>query len=286
VQRRGRRERRSHHAHRVEEVTGRIRGSRHACDPRMPPRQPPSQSRCRLPADEAATISILSGEATAMNPLPFASLSFRFPRGPLALGIALACTPALAVEAPADSDDGDRLDTIVVTAGGYEQLIADAPASISVISREELEVRPFVDLQDALRGVEGVSLTGSNVNRTDIQLRGMPGNYTLILVDGLRQSTRENSSREDIGATQAAQIPPLEAVERIEIVRGPMSSLYGSDAIGGVVNIITRKPDAEWTGALNLDTTVQEHSDLGNRRGGNFYIGGPFAADRARLQVY
>jgi len=221
-----------------------------------------------------------------MNPLPFASLSFRFPRGPLALGIALACTPALAVEAPADSDDGDRLDTIVVTAGGYEQLIADAPASISVISREELEVRPFVDLQDALRGVEGVSLTGSNVNRTDIQLRGMPGNYTLILVDGLRQSTRENSSREDIGATQAAQIPPLEAVERIEIVRGPMSSLYGSDAIGGVVNIITRKPDAEWTGALNLDTTVQEHSDLGNRRGGNFYIGGPFAADRARLQVY
>lgn len=201
----------------------------------------------------------------------------------LAAAITLAlCVPANAADAPAT----DNLGTVVVTAGGYEQLVEDAPASITVITREELASAPFADLQDALRSVEGVAIGGSNVARQDILLRGMPGNYTLILVDGLRQGTRENSSREDIGAAQAAQIPPLQAIERIEIVRGPMSSLYGSDAIGGVVNIITRRPGDAWHGAIDLDATVQQHSDLGNRRGGNAYIAGPLVQDLLALQVY
>nr|VXZ82365.1 Colicin I receptor precursor [Klebsiella pneumoniae] len=55
----------------------------------------------------------------------------------------------------------------------------------------------------------------------------------------------------------------MDAIERIEVVRGPMSSLYGSDALGGVVNIITKKIGQKWTGTLSADTTIQEHRDRG-----------------------
>lgn len=179
-----------------------------------------------------------------------------------------------------------QLDAVVVTAGGFEQVIADAPASISVLSREELETQPFHSLQDALRNVEGVSVVGASVNKQDIMMRGMPGNYTLILVDGLRQSTRENSLYEDAGQVQSSQIPPLAAIDRIEVVRGPMSSLYGSDAMGGVVNVITRQVGDHWTGTVDMDLTAQQHSDLGNNRGGGFYLGGPLKQDLVGLQVF
>src|SRR3546814_10078892 len=72
----------------------------------------------------------------------------------------------------------------------------------------------------------------------------MGASYTLILVDGKRVSTRETQTNGSTGTDQS-WVPPLEAIERIEVVRGPMSSLYGSDAMGGVVNIITRKVPKE-----------------------------------------
>ncbi len=140
--------------------------------------------------------------------------------------------------------------------------------------------------RDALRNVEGVSIVGASVNKADIMMRGMPGIYTLLLVDGMRQGTRENSLYEDAGVVQASQIPPLAAIDHIEVVRGPMSSLYGSDAIGGVVNVITRKVPDHWTGTVDIDATVQQHSCLGNSRGGDFYLAGPLKQDVVGLQVY
>ena len=69
--------------------------------------------------------------------------------------------------------------------------------------------------------------------------------------------------------------PPLAAIERIEVVRGPMSSLYGSDAMGGVINIITRKVPNEWGGEIRLDTTIQESNKSGDIYQGNFYLSRP-----------
>lgn len=173
---------------------------------------------------------------------------------------------------------------IVVSASGFEQEIKYAPASISVIQGEELRRKSFQNLTDAVRDVEGVVVNGS-ANESDISIRGMPGDYTLILVDGKRQSMRDARVNGNRGYEQSF-IPPADAIERIEVVRGPMSSLYGSDAIGGVINIITRRVPQKWSGSLGVDTTVQQHSRFGNATQGQFSIGGPLKDDVLGLQIW
>ncbi|HEX2017541.1 MAG TPA: TonB-dependent receptor, partial [Aurantimonas sp.] len=183
-----------------------------------------------------------------------------------------------------DADGVISLDQVVITATGFEQNVQDAPASITVVSREELEKGQFRDLTDALREVQGVAVTGV-ANEKDIYIRGLPGAYTLILVDGKRQSTRDARTNGNAGFEQSF-IPPVSAIERIEIVRGPMSSLYGSDAMGGVINIITRKVEDYWTGSLTADYTVQQHSRYGNSGQLSFYGAGPVIADTLGVQIW
>jgi outer membrane receptor for ferrienterochelin and colicins len=156
-----------------------------------------------------------------------------------------------------------------------------------VISREELERGHFQNVTDALRDVPGVVVTGGGRgdNGNDISIRGMPSQYTLILVDGRPQNSRESRPNGSAGFEQD-WLPPLQAIERIEVVRGPMSTLYGSDAIGGVINVITRKVADSWHGNIQLDTVLQEDSASGDSRQANFYLSGPLVADRLGLQLY
>lgn len=180
------------------------------------------------------------------------------------------------------ASDSVLLEPVTITASGTEKTIIDAPASISVITSEQLAKRAFRDLSDALTEIEGVNIVGSagqaGGGGRDISIRGMPAGYTLILVDGKRQNSRSIRTNGDAGF-EVGWIPPLEAIERIEVVRGPMSSLYGSDAMGGVVNIITRKVSSRWMGSVRAEATVQENSDSGNAYGSNFYISGPLKTD-------
>ncbi len=193
----------------------------------------------------------------------------------------LVPTPLLAQQ---DSTGVTQLETMVVTAGGFEQNVADAPASITVITREDLEKGSFRDLTDALRDAQGVMVTGG-ANENDILIRGLPGNYTLIMVDGKRQNTRNSRPNGSSGYEQSF-IPPIGAIERIEIVRGPMSSLYGSDAMGGVVNIITRKVSDVWSGSVSADTTLNQHSRYGHSGQTSFYVSGPVVDDTVGIQVW
>lgn len=183
------------------------------------------------------------------------------------------------------ADATTTMDTVVVTASGFEQRIQDAPASISVITREDLDKKFYRDLNDALVEVPGVIVTGGG-DRQDISLRGMGPKYTLILIDGKRQNSRETRTNSDSTGVEGGWTPPLSAIERIEVVRGPMSSLYGSDAMGGVINIITRKVPEEWRGEIRMDTTIQESSNSGDIYQGNFYLAGPIKNDLLGLQIF
>ncbi len=192
----------------------------------------------------------------------------------------LSLASAMAQTAPAET----TLEPVVVTASRREQAVRTAPASITVISRREIEARPETTVTELLRSVEGVSVVGANPNDRDITLRGMPGDYTLLLVDGQRQNTRETMNR-GTGGVQSNLLPPLAAIERIEVVRGPMSALYGADAMGGVVNIITRKLPAQWSGAIAAHAVHQQHQELGDSRGAEFWLGGPLLDDTLGLQL-
>lgn len=199
----------------------------------------------------------------------------------------LLATAISSIAASAWAQETPRLDDMVVTASGFEQAVEDAPASISVISREELEEGYYRNVTDALRDIPGIIVTGGGAgdNGHDISIRGMPAQYTLILVDGRPQNSRESRPNGSAGFEQD-WLPPLQAIERIEVVRGPMSTLYGSDAIGGVINVITRKVAKEWHGNVQLDTVLQESSDSGDSRQANFYLSGPLVGDRLGLQLY
>ncbi|MEI7223312.1 TonB-dependent receptor [Pectobacterium carotovorum] len=198
-----------------------------------------------------------------------------------AVALALAATTTnVAVAAGND-------DVLVVTASGYEKKLTNAPASISVVSEEELSQKSYHDLGEALSGVEGVDVR-SGTGKTgglDISIRGMPSSYTLILIDGVRQNASGDTTPNGFDTMNTAVMPPLSAIERIEVIRGPMSTLYGSDAIGGVVNIITKKNSKQWSGSINLSHTVQEHRKWGDSSTLGFYTSGPLVNEQFSLAL-
>lgn len=214
-----------------------------------------------------------------MTPSPLLK-SFSRLRRPAAIMAGLA--PLAAIAQPPIA-----LDELVVTASGFEQAVTDAPASISVINREKIEQGSYKDITDVLRDIPGVIVTGggSGDNGTDITIRGMPSAYTLLLVDGKRVSSRESRPNGSAGFEQD-WLPPMAAIDRIEVIRGPMSTLYGSDAMGGVINVITRKVADGWSGELQFDTVIQEDQDSGNIYQTNFAISGPLAENLLGLQIY
>jgi len=174
--------------------------------------------------------------------------------------------------------DTVQLEKIVVTASGFEQDIKKAAASISVLTQEEINKKAYRDVTDALKDVPGVVVTGGG-SSSDISIRGMGSAYTVIMVDGKKVNTRSVRPNSDNSGIEQGWLPNIGAIERIEVIRGPMSGLYGSDAMGGVINIITKKNVTEWTGSIKLDTTLQENSDSGNQYQTNAYIAGPLIAN-------
>jgi len=152
------------------------------------------------------------------------------------------------VAAPAEP-----IEPIVVTATRTAQTAADVLGSIDVITGEELERWPAADVADALRMRSGIEIarTGGPGQQTSLFLRGTDSNHVLLLVDGVRINPGT------IGSPAVQNLTPA-MIDHIEIVKGPRSTLYGSDAIGGVVNVITRRGAAAGNklefGAGSFDT--------------------------------
>jgi iron complex outermembrane receptor protein len=153
-----------------------------------------------------------------------------------ALAACAAAASAFAAEPPIA-----RGDPVVVTATRFEEPAGDRPINMTVITREQIEASPSRTVPDILAEQSGVAIHdffGNNASTTTVDLRGfgITGTQnTLILVDGRRVGDI------DLSGVQWSAVP-LSAVERIEIVRGGGSVLYGEGATGGVINIITRSP--------------------------------------------
>lgn len=198
----------------------------------------------------------------------------------LALAVATA-----AITLPAAAQQNPDATEVVVTASGYEQKIADAPASVTVMSRADLQARPYTSLADALRDIEGIDVgSGQDKNgNISVTLRGLPSDYTLVLIDGRRQSDVGDIGPNNFGNSQFMYMPPLESIERIEVVRGPMSTLYGADAIGGVINIITRPVVSEWHGSTTVSSNFQQDSQYGDDRKADLYLTGPLLGESVNI---
>ncbi|NLY59757.1 MAG: TonB-dependent receptor [Gammaproteobacteria bacterium] len=202
----------------------------------------------------------------------------RFARTLLAVSLATLACSAVAEEAL-------DLGKVVVSAAGFEQNIAEAPASISVISREELEKQSYNSVIDAVKNIPGVFVTGGG-NSRDISIRGMSSDYTLVLVDGRPVSAgRQTQTNGTSGGKQEIGLPPLAMIERIEVIRGPMSSLYGSDAMGGVINIITRRGSEEWHGTLRTEYTHSLNDVSEDGHHSELFVGGALIPGLLGLQL-
>ena len=136
--------------------------------------------------------------------------------------------------------------TINITANRTAQSNVDSLASVTVIDRAEIERRQARSVQEALRGVPGLGLSnnGGPGKATSVFLRGTESDHVLVLIDGIRVGSAT------LGTTSFQDIP-IDQVERIEVVRGPRSSLYGADAIGGVIQIFTKKGGGTLTPRLS-----------------------------------
>lgn len=173
----------------------------------------------------------------------------------------------------------------IVSASGYEQDIKDAPASIAIIPKEEIMTRPIRDLGDAVQDVPGIYVEQDKTGQNTISMRGLGSAYTLILIDGKRQNVAQGFVQNGLGNT-SSMIPPPEMIERIEVIRGPASIIYGSDAMGGVINIITKKHSNTYNGGIQLDTTLSQHPDtFGPQYGINGYMNIPLAKDILSLNL-
>ena len=234
--------------------------------------------------------------AATARPAPVCATPFARPARPLIRLSAIAAVMTAAFSGTTVHAQGTasepvvRLGDVVISAAGFEQEIVQAPASITVITREQLEQQQIRNLADAVRGIQGVNVNAldardGKTGNPSISLRGLPREYTLILIDGIRQNPMGNITPNSFNDSQSAFIPPVAAIERIEIIRGPMATLYGSDALGGVVNIITRKPGDEWRGAASIGHTFQSDSDFGSRSTVEGYAAGPLS-DTLSLQLY
>ncbi|WP_231099648.1 TonB-dependent receptor plug domain-containing protein [Stutzerimonas stutzeri] len=172
--------------------------------------------------------------------------------------LAMACIMVSGAGAAAETTE---LNPMVVTATRSSVSLADAPAAMTVITAEQIRARGATNLLEALRGTPGITLNGRQVGgRKTLSIRGAEDRHTLVLIDGRRISSTDDT----IGHSdyQYGWVG-IEQIERIEVVRGPMSALYGSEAIGGVINIITRQAQREWSGGVTLRGDVGQ-GDTGN----------------------
>jgi len=158
--------------------------------------------------------------------------------------------PASATAEPGYYETGE----VVVTATLSETQVSQIPAAIEVISKAEIAESGAKTVADVLTEVQSVSLEPASGRQSVARMRGLGSRHTLVLIDGMRLT----SGFQDF--VDLSEIP-AGMIERVEVVRGSASALYGSDAVAGVINIITRKPSETFRAGATLRGGESRHGD-------------------------
>lgn len=160
-----------------------------------------------------------------------------------AVAIAMGLSSTAFADTSSNSEANSKLDTIVVTASRTEQKISEVPARINIIEPKTLEQSPIASLPQLLQTDASINMvqTGGYGQAASIFLRGTDSDHTLLLRDGVRLNSNTAGS---------ASLPFIDTtdIKQIEVLKGPASVLYGADAIGGVIQLISKTP--EKTGAF------------------------------------
>ncbi|AZO94696.1 TonB-dependent receptor [Halocella sp. SP3-1] len=176
---------------------------------------------------------------------------------------------------PLMADEGQDelfvLDDIVVTASKYSEKLSDTTVSMDILTQEDIQEKNAQNVAELLRGLTGIYISdhGGPAGLKTIRIRGSETNQVLVLLDGQAINSSQN------GEIDLSQLP-VEQIERIEVLKGPASALYGANALGGVVNIITkggsRKPITEFKvryGSFETQQTAFSHRGNTGRVGYN-----------------
>lgn len=178
-------------------------------------------------------------------------------------------TSIFAITFFAQAQEAVELEKTVVTATKTEHTLGDVPVAAEVITKEEIKAKNIKTVQDALKYISGIKIDkncGEWGGKGKVEIQGLSANYTLILVDGQRYHGGH-------GEGVDLQSIPIEMIERIEIVKGPASALYGSDALGGVINIITKSAPEKpsFTASTSFGTRhTQVHEATGGIKAAGF----------------
>ena len=158
------------------------------------------------------------------------------------------------IAAPVPSAADERLDQIIVTGARAPIAAADVGSAVTVIARDDIERRQARYVTDLLRAVPGFSVSHTGVvgSQTQVRVRGSEANHVLVLIDGVRANDPATGDEFRWEYLTTANI------ERIEIVRGPQSALWGSDAVGGVVHIVTRAASEGFGGDAFLESGTED----------------------------
>ena len=184
-----------------------------------------------------------------------------------------------------------EVDTVYVTAEKQLQ----QSLGVSRISKDDIDKRPAAnDISEFVRTMPGVNLTGNTAtgqrgNKRQIDLRGMGPENTLILIDGKPVNSRQSeriSMRGERNTRGDSNWVPVEEIESITVLRGPAATRYGSGAMGGVVNIVTKKVSKEFKGQVNLYANQPQDSKEGAIRRIGFNLSGPIIQDTLGFRIY
>ena len=203
----------------------------------------------------------------------------------------LALISAFSYAAEEKAVEQAEVDTVYVTAEKQLQ----QSLGVSRISKDDIDKRPAAnDISEFVRTMPGVNLTGNTAtgqrgNKRQIDLRGMGPENTLILIDGKPVNSRQSeriSMRGERNTRGDSNWVPVEEIESITVLRGPAATRYGSGAMGGVVNIVTKKVSKEFKGQVNLYANQPQDSKEGATRRIGFNLSGPIIQDTLGFRIY